>query len=417
MSAPQIPNLAALRRGNLRPRGRGSGISEGWTPDQPRQKQNKDDIIRNTDNDAATSRLSAIEAGYLDDPFAKLFSTSDEVPRRLPLMNRGTYVRTTAIDRVVETFLTASEKSNGGGLKQIISLGAGSDTRFFRLRRQHPSLRGGLIFHELDFASNTRAKIERLQRPGFNKLGLDLCDLNLGSDCVEILDNGSRLRSTTYCIHPIDLRTLSPTSAPLRDLNTSLPTLLISECCLIYLSPEDADSVLNYFTSLFPADVSLGMIIYEPIRPHDAFGRTMVSNLTARAIVLQTMEKYKDLPEQRQRLLDVGFREPPTRTEGQGGESIPQSDISFGKPKAVGATFAIEDNKRDGGGAQSADLDFIWRHWITQDEKDIVEKLEWMDEVEEFVLLGRHYCVSWGWRGFRWNSDEIWKKLTAPDRV
>jgi [phosphatase 2A protein]-leucine-carboxy methyltransferase len=84
MSAPQIPNLNTLRRGGLRSRGRGGGVGQDGRP-----RKDYDEIIQNTDNDAATSRLSAVEAGYLTDPFAKLLSTQDETPRRLPLMNRG----------------------------------------------------------------------------------------------------------------------------------------------------------------------------------------------------------------------------------------------------------------------------------------------------------------------------------------
>jgi [phosphatase 2A protein]-leucine-carboxy methyltransferase len=84
MSAPQIPNLTTLRRGGLRNRARAVDLGQDGPP-----RQRKDEIIQNTDNDAATSRLSAVEAGYLTDPFAKLLSTQDEIPRRLPLMNRG----------------------------------------------------------------------------------------------------------------------------------------------------------------------------------------------------------------------------------------------------------------------------------------------------------------------------------------
>jgi [phosphatase 2A protein]-leucine-carboxy methyltransferase len=101
MAAPQIPNLNSLRRGGLRGRGRGSGTQEGWRPGEsrPGQRQNTDEIIRNTDNDAATSRLSAVDAGYLDDPFARLLSMEDDIPRRLPLMNRG-WFETDAWDKL-----------------------------------------------------------------------------------------------------------------------------------------------------------------------------------------------------------------------------------------------------------------------------------------------------------------------------
>jgi [phosphatase 2A protein]-leucine-carboxy methyltransferase len=42
----------------------------------------------------------------------------------------GTYVRTRAIDKLVEAFL----ESPSGTSKQIVSLGAGTDTRFFNMK-------------------------------------------------------------------------------------------------------------------------------------------------------------------------------------------------------------------------------------------------------------------------------------------
>lgn len=85
MSGPSLPNLLHSRgqRGG-RPvrRGRG-GISSG--PAHP------DDVIQGTDTDAAVSRLSAVDMGYLDDPYAEYFVQSALGPggRRLPIINRG----------------------------------------------------------------------------------------------------------------------------------------------------------------------------------------------------------------------------------------------------------------------------------------------------------------------------------------
>lgn len=90
MSAPAIPNLNTLRRGGLRGRGRGRGAASvgGVHTTTPKTIQ-QDAIVQNTDNDAATSRLSAVDAGYLEDPYARLLTSGDDVARRLPLMNRG----------------------------------------------------------------------------------------------------------------------------------------------------------------------------------------------------------------------------------------------------------------------------------------------------------------------------------------
>jgi [phosphatase 2A protein]-leucine-carboxy methyltransferase len=89
MSAPQIPDLNTLRRGAGRGRGRGRGSPADAAAGQNVPHIDKDKIIQRTDFDAATSRLSAVECGYLDDPFARLILPGGHAERRLPLMNRG----------------------------------------------------------------------------------------------------------------------------------------------------------------------------------------------------------------------------------------------------------------------------------------------------------------------------------------
>jgi len=88
MAAPQIPNLNTLRNpsGAGRGRGRGRNITLGLPSGV--DKTSKDKIVRQTDQDASVSRLSAVEVGYLDDPFAKYF-VSKEGQRRFPIINRG----------------------------------------------------------------------------------------------------------------------------------------------------------------------------------------------------------------------------------------------------------------------------------------------------------------------------------------
>ena len=89
----------------------------------------KDAAIRSTDTDAAQARLSAVNKGYfLDDVFIQhLVQRARFVLPRPPLINIGTYVRSSAIDALVNAWIDTSPKV------QIVSLGAGSDTRYFRL--------------------------------------------------------------------------------------------------------------------------------------------------------------------------------------------------------------------------------------------------------------------------------------------
>jgi [phosphatase 2A protein]-leucine-carboxy methyltransferase len=98
----------------------------------PSKSQDADGSIRSTDNDAALARLSAVQKSYLSDPFIRfLVPRAHLQPARPPLINIGTFVRTIAIDDLVQQWLSIS--SNTGKKCQIVSLGAGSDTRFWRL--------------------------------------------------------------------------------------------------------------------------------------------------------------------------------------------------------------------------------------------------------------------------------------------
>lgn len=56
-----------------------------------KETEKADKVVQRTDEDASVSRLSAVEVGYLEDPFAKLFVDSRSRGRRFPIINRGIY--------------------------------------------------------------------------------------------------------------------------------------------------------------------------------------------------------------------------------------------------------------------------------------------------------------------------------------
>jgi [phosphatase 2A protein]-leucine-carboxy methyltransferase len=367
MAAKEIPNLKTLlgnrRGGGLR--GRGPGGRGGFGASQETNEAVRDSAVRGTDQDAAGSRASCVELGYLDDPYAKLFATQAST-RRLPLLNRGTYVRTSAIDQLVDRFLTTSPESP----KQIISLGAGTDTRYFRLRDKYPN--SHIVYHELDFPSNTIAKLHSIRKHSqlYNKLPTHDFPLSPQSDSYY---------SPSFNVHPLDLRSLANSTPPpkLPNLVISHPTLILSEMCLIYLEASTVSSIMKTFLThyLLPTTPA-SLILYEPILPHDAFGRTMISNLSTRNIHLPTLIAYPELGDQRARLKQYGL-------------------VS---------------------GCKAANTDYIWREWVSGEEKERVAGLEMLDELEELELLLRHYCVAWGWRDGEDDSDHIFSKTWGDVR-
>ena len=118
-----------------------------------------------------------MDLGYFDDPFVRFFV--DQPRRRAPLINRGYYARVACFDTLITSFLStcvaqqtgeAGEKSTAEGAAstapraQIVSLGAGSDTTFFRLTAQGLLPADGVRFIEVDHPANTGPKIATINR-------------------------------------------------------------------------------------------------------------------------------------------------------------------------------------------------------------------------------------------------------------
>lgn len=138
--------------------------------------------IRATDNDAAIARLSAVQKGYLIDHYiAPLVPRAHLHQPRSPLINIGTYLRARGIDDLLENWF----RLTGERKVQIVNLGAGSDTRFWRLavricffyiRKQEKKERIDIVsqngpragqlhrYIEIDFAENTSRKAMSIRK-------------------------------------------------------------------------------------------------------------------------------------------------------------------------------------------------------------------------------------------------------------
>ncbi|KOS17537.1 Leucine carboxyl methyltransferase 1 [Escovopsis weberi] len=285
--------------------------------------------------------------------------SAPSIPNLLSLRGNGarTYARTRGIDRLVDSFLSGHGSSDGA--RQIISLGAGTDTRPFRLfHSRHPA--GKLIYHEIDFPGPSARKLRTVEATP--QLG-SVLPHRTGGDAGHWSSRPTP--GSEYHSHGVDIRSLhassssssfaEPTTAAnetLPGLRTDLPTLVLSECCLCYLLPEEAERVVAYFSSRIP---HLSIVIYEPVHLGDAFGDTMVANLAARRIFMPTLERFRTRGDQEARLRAAGF------------ETVRHMTI-----------------------------DGVWDSWVGQDERERLDRLEGLDEVEEWKLLAGHYLVVWG---------------------
>ncbi|ODN83401.1 hypothetical protein L202_01544 [Cryptococcus amylolentus CBS 6039] len=326
-----------------------------------------DDAIRLTDDDAASSRLSATQLGYLADPFVSLLyrapmaygaAPSGRAARKPPLINIGTHHRTWGIDLLVEQFL-----ERGG--KQIVSLGAGSDTRFWRLmsRDSPPSIHK---YVEVDFPHLTSPKAQRIAR--HHKLSQYLSPIVPGG--------GTELSSSLFDLIPLDLRPASSSSKSipstlsadlLPHLDPSLPTLFLAECLFPYMPPEDSEAIVRWFGETFKDCVG---VVYEMVGLDDSFGKVMRRNLAVRNL------------------------------------SIPGS--VFPTPASQAGRFQVSqlgEGRFDDAGART-----LWQvreQAIDSKELQRISKLEILDEIEELKLVLEHYVIAWGTKGARMSSISL----------
>ncbi|KAF9030674.1 leucine carboxyl methyltransferase [Hymenopellis radicata] len=276
----------------------------------PPPSSDPDTPVRLTDNDAALARLSAVQKGYLTDPFVSAFVPRAHLqPPRPPLINIGTYVRTVAIDDLVAQWLALSRED--GTQCQIVSLGAGSDSRFWRIavciliNWEHNSHLAKYI--EIDFPEITSKKAMTIRKS--KPLGSVLGD----PAKIQVSGGGTGLKSPRYNLIPADLR--RPPQETLASilfegleplLSSSRPTLLLFECVLAYMSPDSSNALLTWFRQQF-SDGILGSVVYEMFGLEDSFGLVMVNNLKARQVDLPGAVPYPTQESLPTRFLDVGF--------------------------------------------------------------------------------------------------------------
>lgn len=157
-----------------------------------------------------------------------------------------------------------------------------------------------------------------------------------------------------YMFHPVDLREAARTGIVLDEgkFRTDLPTLIISECCLCYMTAQEADTVIRFFTERIE---TCGIILYEPTKPNDAFGQMMTSNLAQRGLSMPSIQTYHNLESQMFRLRNLGFN-----------------------------MFQ-----------EGANIDFLFLKWIDSQEHVRLQNVQMIDEEEEWKLLAGHYLICW----------------------
>lgn len=166
----------------------------------------------------------------------------------------------------------------------------------------------------------------------------------------KVIIKSGNLISDNYFVLNCDLLQVENLIERLKEIKIdfSKPTIVLSECLLVYLEKNSTIDILKALNKNFKNSI---FFLYDLIGPEDNFGKEMEINLSDRNIRIPGFEQVPDCISQKKRLLD--------------------SDFQF---------------------AKVVDMLDYYRHYIDKQELHRIEKLEFLDELEEFNLLQKHSC-------------------------
>ncbi|KAM5235315.1 tRNA wybutosine-synthesizing protein 4 [Ctenodactylus gundi] len=311
-----------------------------------RSRERRAAAVQGTNDSSALSKSSLAARGYVRDPFAALLVPG--CARRAPLIHRGYYVRARAVRHCVRAFLRGACALPGAPGAQILSLGAGSDSLYFRLKAAGLLARAGVW--EVDFPDVARRKAERIGETP------ELCAL---TGPFQRGDPGAALclESADYRLLGLDLRQLPLLDATLTSagLDAAAPTLMLAEAVLTYLPPESAEALIAWAAQRFSRAL---FVIYEQMKPQDAFGQFMLRHFQQLNSPLHGLDRFPDVESQRLRFLQAGWT-----------------------------------------ACRAMDMNEFYRCFLLAEERQRVENLEPFDEFEEWHLKCAHYFILTASRG------------------
>ncbi|EIE22490.1 leucine carboxyl methyltransferase family protein [Coccomyxa subellipsoidea C-169] len=293
--------------------------------------QSRDISVQGTNDDAQISKLSCANLGYFKDDFIKYFVRRSS--KRSPLINRGYFARLLALRQLLQQFFDVISQSTAPheqqSVAQVLSLGAGFDTTFFNV--------------EVDFKEVTQKKAAIIA-------GNAALHEQLGPDAKEKIHPGT-IQTDALSVLPADLRDVKGVEAALlaAGFNPQLPTYVLAECVLVYMEAEESSAVVRWLGSFLS---TAACVVYEQIKPGDAFGRQMLMNLESRGCPLRGLQATPDLKAHQDRFLNNGWQR-----------------------------------------ADAKDMTTIYRAYLDPAEKRRAERLEIFDEFEEWHMIQDHYCI------------------------
>ncbi|NXH70431.1 TYW4 protein, partial [Hydrobates tethys] len=316
--------------------------------------------VQGTGGSSGVSKCSAAARGYIRDRFLRLL-VGGRRRRRAPLVHRGYYIRARAVDHCVQDFL---RKTQSHPRTQILSLGAGFDSLYFRLKDM------GLLHHtvvyEVDFPNVACQKAALIRR--MKELSALVGDTG-GEGLGVITFSGE-----DYKLLGVDLSELSELERALEEagLDNEIPTLFIAEVVLTYMENSRSDALVRWAAEHFSRACFL---LYEQMHPEDPFGRVMQQHFSQLNSALHSLAQYPDCEAQQRRFFEKGWTE-----------------------------------------CSVMDMNEFFTCCTPEDEQQRVQALEPFDEYEEWHLKCSHYFVLTASKGMEPSWTPLLSGMTVPHR-
>jgi hypothetical protein len=210
------------------------------------------EAVMKTNDEALFCRVALDMNGMIPDAAVRLFQRHFPHEPISPLILRGTFIRTKAIDNALLQLVSS-------GKAQVVSFGAGFDTRWCRL---HEQLGNVLRYVEVDFEEVIHKK-------------------------QKALGQTQPLKDPRYCALALDLEQDDEKLSNLLSdhLDFSIRTIFISECCFMYLPSNRVRDIFLSLSKSFSSDSNF--ILYDTLFfKNDRFSSLMVENFARRGIRL-----------------------------------------------------------------------------------------------------------------------------------
>lgn len=294
-----------------------------------------DDGVMATNDDAASCKRFAVQKGYWVDDYIQHF-VKMMPERKAPEISRGYYARVQGMKMLLDQFLELTGRNC-----QVVNIGAGFDTMFWRLHADKMFPTQG--YFEVDLKPVTARKCmaiksRRQLHDAFPEGGL-------------VIEN-EEAHSSLYHLIAADITQIKQLEDKLlrAGLKPRVPTIFIAECVLIYLEPKFSQAILEWAAKRFETAMFLN---YQPVNLNDRFGKVMLDNLQGRHCALLGANGEPTLENQKSSYIAAGWE-----------------------------------------GAKSKDMMEVYKKMPADDVRK-VEELEFLDEVNLLHDLLRHYCISW----------------------